>query len=928
MGEKIVIGPINRGVRNDRTAFNIDNDAFPVMINFYQWRGRVKRKRGTGKLCRLQRTINIPEIATDADGNFTGNLIALAGLEPTATFPAFLTFNRIIIDGVFITDNNPPNGILSSGDLPLFLGSINYITGDLVIENAPPSSNIEVEYYPGLPVMGLEDLVLPSDDSAFPQNLSFDTVYSYEISTNSPYLAHDVTFYKNPLVDAINLPGYIRKDESTPFKWNGENYQQFWTTNYQSSLWATNGIHIPFDAQNIKMQFASATEITTVTRDPILGTDVEFTIDNCPLIIGDFVFANEFTSVPVINSDSLNFQSGYVIACAPNTPGLATKTLTVRFPFANIPLPGVDESYTPGILQYLTASRFADSDVIRWYDGDPTEGIGLGWVNYMPPLSQFVYSINNLPQRQYYLVGARIVYPFKDRLIFVGPVIQASGVADLPIYLDDTVIYSENGTPYYTCSFDGRITSTTTEFHAILTPVNQTAVAFAMFEDSNAFGGFIAANVGQPINTLSQNEDTLILGFNTMQTRFVYTGNDASPFEFFIVNSELGSTSTFSAINTDTGVISRGSRGFIITSQTNVDRIDLEIIDNQFQISNVNNGTERMCAQRDFINEWIYFTYPFDDFGSIFPSQTLQYNYREGTWALFNESYTTYGTFRKNNGLTWENVGLTYPTWSVWNNPWNFSSYEPLQPIVIAGNQQGFVVERAYGTGEVPSLFIQNFLGGSALSVPNHGLNPNDYIIISGCIGRIGTFVNNKIFQVQIVTDDNTFTVNPSIPVADYLGLGVITRMYVPFMQSRQFPVSWGIARKTRLGVQQYLFTGTERGQITLNIYLSTDDSNPYNDPDINAGDVYSRVLFTCPESTNLGLTPANVSLQMPIARTQAQIWHRISTSLIGDTVQFGFTLSNDQMRTVDENGALISQFAEIEFHGAILDVTASSLLA
>ena len=47
MGEKLVIGPIDKGLKTDREPFNIDNDSFPLLINAYQWRGRVKRKRGT-----------------------------------------------------------------------------------------------------------------------------------------------------------------------------------------------------------------------------------------------------------------------------------------------------------------------------------------------------------------------------------------------------------------------------------------------------------------------------------------------------------------------------------------------------------------------------------------------------------------------------------------------------------------------------------------------------------------------------------------------------------------------------------------------------------------------------------------------------------------------------------------------------------------
>ncbi len=98
---------------------------------------------------------------------------------------------------------------------------------------------------------------------------------------------------------------------------------------------------------------------------------------------------------------------------------------------------------------------------------------------------------------------------------------------------------------------------------------------------------------------------------------------------------------------------------------------------------------------------------------------------------------------------------------------------------------------------------------------------------------------------------------------------------------------------------------------------------HPSNDV-VNNSLVYSTVLYTCPESTNLGLTPANINLQMPTASTQQQIWHRINTSLIGDTIQLGFTMSDAQMR----DPTLINQTAEIELHGFILDCSASQMLA
>ena len=96
----------------------------------------------------------------------------------------------------------------------------------------------------------------------------------------------------------------------------------------------------------------------------------------------------------------------------------------------------------------------------------------------------------------------------------------------------------------------------------------------------------------------------------------------------------------------------------------------------------------------------------------------------------------------------------------------------------------------------------------------------------------------------------------------------------------------------------------------------------------INSSLIYSTVLYTCPESTNLGLTAPNINLQMPTAIEQEQIWHRINTSLIGDTIQLGFTLSDAQMRELDADGMPISQFSEIELHGFIIDVQPSQLLS
>lgn len=923
MGDKIVIGPINKGLRTDRTAFVIDNDSFPTLINAYQWRGRVKRKRGTSKLCRLQRdgiSVNGKSLSLP---NGTINLISALSLESSSSIVPGTINIRGASDGTIYTDPAMNGTLVATGGTGVG-GSINYASGLLGI-TAGSNQGITgtFSYYPGLPVMGLEDFANPT--ASYPQTVGFDTTYAYNLNNAFPYNVYNVSYYKNPAASGI-YPGYTAKTTPTAVKWNGQDYQQFWTSNYQGCMFTTNGVTNPFSTTNIGMQFKPIVAVTNITGGPPAIARLEITGHG--LVIGDWVFVNE-----VVTTTGINFQTGYV------TEIVDADHVTVKFPYATIATNGVG-----GIAQYLTSNSDATKDCLRWYDGDPTNGAvppllnqTKGWVNFCPPLSQGSFSISDLPGSVYYLVGAAMIVPYKDFLLFIGPVVQTSAVGSQK-YLQDSIIWSQNGTPFYTSSYTNNPTaaidtptSVTNVNNPMLLPDNQTSSPASFFEDRTGFGGYLDSGLDQAANTVSTNEDVLLIGFDTIQTRLVYTGNDLLPFNLFLTNSEYGSSSTFSAINLDKGVLTRGSRGFIITTQTGAQRIDLSIPDQVFEVNSLNNGVQRICAQRDFQNEWVYFTYPAnteDPTKYKYPNQTLMYNYRDDSWSILNETYTTYGQFRYITGLTWATVGARFPTWASWNIPWNSGTSSVDNPMIIAGNQQGFVMVRESDTSEEASLFIKSFSGDSITSVA-HCLNQGDYIVISGCLGDLSA-ANGLIYQVSIITDANTFTVNPSLPTGTYLGSGVITRMYVPFIQTKQFPTAWSTSRKTRLGAQQYLFSRTPNGQVTIQIYLSQNGNDPYNEGAIvpasnvaNSSLIYSTVMYTCPESTNLGLTPANVNLNLVTASKQSQIWHRMNTSLIGDTVQLGITLSDSQMRDT----SFSNQFVEIELHSIILDCQPSQML-
>jgi len=1055
MADSLYFGNAPTGLVTNRLPFNIDNESFPTMFNMYAWRGRSKRKRGTLFLGHLNRQIQMVANATPPASYQSGQLALVGGARNLfqATISgvsnaaqAVVTINGSIyevgqtinISGVtgmtgvnggpyiilvvtpttltlqlntlasgvyggggtttlngfpsivggsinFVVGGNTytdtaQNGVLTGS--PAGSGTINYATGDITISGGgvgPLTGSFS--YYPDLPSLGDLDFGNTSSNSLYPLLLAMDQNFSYQCN-QAPNSAN---FFSTSFYKASN----------NPVIWSGQDYQLFWGANYQGATWVTNnkpGFHF------VNGTYVSGSGTTDITFT-FTSTGVPFQ----NLIVGDYLWFNEWDT----GGSTINGITGIVLTVVNS----ATGTYIVRFT-------SVQTVSGTGISEILTNS-IQGQDGIKWYDGDPTSGTGiptgtgLGWVNFSPPLTDAIVPIGNNVAKKYYLVGALAIVAFKRRLIFFSPYVQAStGGA---ILLQDVAIWSWDGTPYYTVSD----TSNT----ASLVPTNQVATYFnettgnpaaPWFIDQTGLGGWLPAGIENPIITVNNNEDAILLGFggDGRQVRFVFTGNDLNPFLFFNINQEMPSMCTFSAIGFDQGCAAIGNYGITFTDQQSCKRIDLAIPDYVFQIQALNNGVKRVNGIRDFFREWVYWSYPLNNSRYKFPTQTFMWNYRDETWAILYENYTSHGLYRPTTKRTWQT--LPFKTWIDWREPWNTGSSSPLFPNVIAGNPQGYLLVTGQGTGEAPSgtiLALTNSSGDTQITSPNHcvsDLNPNtgfgDFLQIQGAIGirnnpitaitlgtttvitttnitnpfAIGQFVtitgvngttelngnsykiiarttsqitldidstsfttyvsggiasvsfNGQIGKVIRVIDDNNFVVDIPFPTFQnptnaYLGLGTFSRLSQPLLQTKQFNPYWGEGRQVRLGTQKYLFDFTENSQVTLNIYLSQDPDDAWNDPTFNPppnGLLFSRIVFTCPESTNIGLTPANINLQTPTAKGQYQIWHRFAESLIGESFQLGITLSEDQMKNITY------ATSEIALHGIHLTIYEGPLLA
>lgn len=863
MPEQIYIGNFGRGLVNNREPFVIDNDAFPQLFNAYAWRGRAKRKRGTRLLGQLKRQIDSVVTPTNPweSGPLVlvagaGNLISAFSLEATSSIaPGSISF---VVGANTYTEPATPNGTLVGA--PAGSGTINYATGAITISGGGGGNLTGTfSYYAGLPVMGLRDFVVDDSTATFastlyPLLLAFDTIYSYQSnqSGSNPQF-FSTSFYKGT---------------NKPVVWSGGDYQQFWTTNYQQALWATNnkpGFHF------VNGTYSAGSGTTAITFN-FQSSAANYTT----LIVGDKLWFNEWGGGSTING---------LVGTVSNIAGAAAGNYVVTFDLV-VTVAGT------GIAQLLT-STITGQDGIRWYDGDPTNGTGiptttgLGWVNFAPPLTNLTVSINDKPAGKYYLVGALAIVSFKDRLLFFSPYIETSAGTGSRIQLQDTVIWSWNGTPYY----------------ASITPTNETSDTTAYYVDQTGKGGWLAAGTAQPISTVSTNEDVLLVGFGGrgQKTRFVYTGNDINPFLFFSINSELPSTATFSAINLDKGALDIGPYGIAMTDQQSSQRVDLDIPDEVFNIQAVNHGAQRVNGIRNFFNEWVYFSYPVNNSPWKFPTRSFFYNYRDQTWAIMYENFTTHGNFRAQTKKTWKTTG--FKSWNSWNQAWNTGSSSPLFFYTIGGNPQGYVLIKDQGTGEATSGTITTVAtssGNTQITSTNHCVKVGDFLLFSDALGT--TALNGQIGKVISTASADVFVVDIAFPAGTYLGLGKFTRLSQPLIQTKMFAPYWDQGRQARLSAQKYLMDTTTSGQVTVNVYLSQDPNSVWNDPSINVPPnslVYSQVMYTCPESTNIGLTAANANLQMPTARTQIQIWHRFNTSMIGDTFQVGITLSEAQMKNI-----------------------------
>lgn len=793
---------IRDGTRRDIEPFLLDNDAFPVLENFYLFRGRMVRRS-------CFETVGIDgrlkyQIGTTAASPFIFTLLNI---------PIGSGFSTFTIGSVILTDpGTVPNPVTLLSTDPAYSGTLDRATGVVTLV-FPVIAPTAVFYIPGLPVMGLrtkESPILEYEDYA-----QFDTRYSYR--------------YDSGIDDFVYINTY--KQTGVPFIWTGSNSDFFWTTNWRNAMWTTNNV--------------PGNKWVAIAIPDVINSTIA--LAGHPFVIGDTIYITNFNTAPNAGfypTSTPNNQPIYILTVI--APVVAGVSFTINNPVA----PGAGRTANV----FIPDNTLGTGDGIKWYDGPTPAPPATGWVNFGPPLSR---TLINTP----FLLGCLLIVTYKDRLI-VFNTIETDGFG-VTINFAQRARWSQNGTPFYIAP----------------TPANQGVAYDAWFSDAGSVGrgGFVDAPTNESIVSCEFIKDTLIVYFEYSTWQLVFTNNQILPFVWQKINTELGSQSTFSCVPFDQGVFTVANIGITTCNSVNVVRIDQKIPDDVFSFYNLNEGVKRVHGIRDFTSQLVYWCFPFAGTQPTFPNRVLLYNYLDGSWANFVDSYTCFGYFQPPTDRSWS----TFPeTWQSTSYAWNSFIQQARYPSIIAGTPQGFVLQMNESLEDNlndPSIMLHNVTSGSNVTItsPNHNLEVDSYVMIVGAQGV--TNLNGLVFRVYSVPNPNEFTIDNFAPTfapvtGVYTGGGTVqiipnfdiqTKLYNPFYEQ---------GKSVRLNIVDVLADKTTDGQINLDYFPSYDLSVP----------MFSNLMNTKPDIPSPSLQDV-----------EDKIWHRVYSSISGSFIQISLNLND-----------------------------------
>lgn len=465
---------------------------------------------------------------------------------------------------------------------------------------------------------------------------------------------------------------------------------------------------------------------------------------------------------------------------------------------------------------------------------------------------------------------SRLIVSFKNRLLLLN-VVEQNAMGTVNTSFVNRCRYSFNGSPF---------------------------AANAWIQQNNinggnkyAGGGFIDAATEEAIISAEFIKDRLIVYFERSTWELAYTGNSNIPFVWQKLNTELGSEAQQSTVPFDKEILTIGNTGVHACNGSNVQRIDNKIPDIVFQIIDKNIGVQRVSGIRDYFSEMVYWTFPSieQNANEVYPAKVLVYNYRNGSWAINDDCFTSWGYFEQQQDITWQNIETT---WEDNNNTWNSGIQDAQFRQVIGGNQQGFVLvidsdeSRNAPSMQITALVANMVPGFIDLTIIDHTLNVGDYIAIENCQGS--TQLNGLIFKVYSFNTINEISIEFDGAFDPYTGGGTVARVSQISIQTKQWNPYDKKGMNVYLSKIDFGVDATSTGQIVVDYYPSSTELSMLEQGGPLGTDMImgTGILETFPYPT------------IPLELQQNRLWHPVYFQTDGECIQLQIYLNDIQMRT------------------------------
>ena len=479
---------------------------------------------------------------------------------------------------------------------------------------------------------------------------------------------------------------------------------------------------------------------------------------------------------------------------------------------------------------------------------------GVTWSQFMPAVTGAEF-----------LISARIIVPFKNRLIAFN---TWEGAAFPGTNYPNRARYSQIGSPL---------------------------AADAFRQDIAGKGNAIDCPTTEAIVTVEFVKDRLIVFFERSTWELVYIGNQAYPFTWQQINTELGAESTFSIVPFDKVAIGVGNVGIHACNGANVERIDEKIPDAIFRIHNNDDGIQRVYGIRDYFVEMIYWTLPDVTRTSSqpYPNQVLVFNYQTGTWAFNIDSITCFGYIYNtaSTAITWDSAVVT------WDDPvsWDSGTLQVNFRQVIAGNQEGytFIIDSEETTNAAVLQITDIAIVANVVTITcvDHNMQEGDYIYLQDIIGTGNlNLLNDSIFEITLITQ-NTFSFTfddglGTILAGVYAGNGTISRVSNISITTKEYNFYASKGRNAYVSKVDFLVDKTDAGQIDVDYFIST-----------SLNSMISSGTGSLLGTTTLDTFPYP---SIPFEADASRLWHPVYFQADGECVQLNIAMNDEQLRDVD----------------------------